>query len=134
MAIYFKGGDKATSIKDLLDKGFSVDQYGWYKFLSTYKTNEFLVQECHVARRSYYDLFEICKTYFPDTTEEDFLDTLLSMHVGGILTCVFCYDIKKVVWFKHPNYLMGNYEKNTTGIDDLSYNDIITKECLNKNK
>jgi len=101
--IYFKGGDKAKNLKELLNLGFSCFAgYGcrpdFAKFTTTYYDKGCTgIYQSTVARRSFQDLLEIAKTYFPKTTEEQLAYHLFfrikNIHVR------YCCTINRVVFY-----------------------------------
>lgn len=68
------------------------------KFSRTYKTPDFSESDCHSARRSFDDLLEISRTYFPETLEKDLALCLEELRKKEKLVCIFCSDINRVVF------------------------------------
>lgn len=122
--IYFKGGENYKTIPELLMAGFDTDDG---KFVPTYSDPLYTDKQCNIARRSYSDIFYICKTYFPNTTREEVAYELT--HLNGIC-CLYCGDVEKIVFrrayqaeFDNRNLLDG--EEYERGVDDISFNDIV---------
>lgn len=131
MNIYFNITDeeleKIKNIKDLFFSQKST-QYPFVLFKETYFDKECTKRQCHCARRSFYDLLDICKTYFPKTTEEELAHLLVNEEN---LCSFYCSDIQKVVFClssKNPyrfNRCGNKYHIEYVGKDQLCYNDII---------
>lgn len=123
--IYLKDGHKHATISDLLAFGFSnTDEVGM--FARTYSDPDCLKAQCHEARRSFSDIFAICKTYFPEATREEVAHTLLNMR---FMSCSFCGDINKLVFraIGHSSScdtsnLWG--EEDEKGVDGLCWDDV----------
>lgn len=97
--IYVKDGDKSKSVKDLLESNFTHYEYDVYKFRSTYTDRELKNLQCKAARRSFPDLFELVKTYFPSTTKRKLayillnkIENMRSFLCPAIKTIVFVVD------------------------------------------
>lgn len=107
--IYFKEAIGAYNLKDLLKRGFSCrrGEGEWYSFVKTYSNPQLTREECHEARRSFDDLLEISRTYFPDTTEEELAKTLYELHGEINLYFFFCSDIHKQVFCTCPKEAMS---------------------------
>lgn len=89
--IYFYGGEKATTLLELLKLGFSAE--GGDFFVETYTDNKYENwQAKEGARRSFSDLLEIARTYFPDTTEKQLMMAMKEMGCYAM----FCSDINKI--------------------------------------
>lgn len=126
--IYFKGADTAHNIKELLENGF----YKNTLFQATYKDPEYRILQCKVARRSFPDLLEICRTYFPKTTESD-LARLLSIDYNSF----YCKDIGRLVFLNEKTYckiaysfdsrMSTLYDENFEDSQGNSYNKILQK-------
>lgn len=124
--IYLKGGHKHATVSDLLAFGFSnTDEVGM--FARTYSDPDCLEAQCHEARRSFSDIFAICKTYFPEATREEVAHTLLNMKY---MACTFCGDINKLV-FRAVGYKpfcddsnLYDDEYDEKGVDGLCWYDI----------
>lgn len=127
MKIYFeqKPG-KRRGIKSLLKMGFS----GQSSFNRTFKDPECTKLEFRRARRSFGDLLLICKTYFPNTTEEKLAKTLLELNKEIGVRASYCYTINKVVFLKDPRkvqfgYGVGPAQKNEKGKGTHSFAEIL---------
>jgi hypothetical protein len=120
MKIYFPQGDTATTLKELLTIGFSKS----HAFVETYFDEEFTLEQCHSARRSFGDLLLIAQTYFPDTTPEKLAYELMSY------MCFYCPTIKKLVFLNEPKIGFNArcstiYKETYKDSDNLCYNDIL---------
>lgn len=75
---------KFEDLHDLLKTGFShqpnqlSNNFG--KFPETFHNKECTYFQCHAARRSFEDLFDISQTYFPETTEEELAKLLFQLN------------------------------------------------------
>lgn len=151
MKIYFKGGEKAKTLKELFSIGFCVDggythfDYKYiYKFKPTYKNKSLSNLECKEAYRSFPDLYKIAQTYFPDASKEEVAYIILNKI--DYMYCIYCNDIQKFVFlvyitlleskkFRRPNnYLIRDID--STG---LSFSNILAlsnkhKKLLQHNK
>ena len=110
--IYFENAN-TESIQSLLKSGFTYASGNIYKFVRTYNDLEFRSEECHPARRSFLDLYYICKTYFPDVTQKEVATVMSKVNNLGI---TYCSDIHKYVFYKAPyayiylnRYVNGDY-------------------------
>lgn len=100
--IYFKGAKEARSVKQLLNIGFKSQYYARGSlFKQTYFDEACTNEECHSARRSFNDLYEIVTTYFPSTSRKKFAFILLSLNN---IICFICNDINKLVFLKEINF------------------------------
>ena len=131
--IYFKQKPgKRRGIKSLLKMGFNN-----FHFKKTYTDIECTKEECHPARRSFGDLLLICRTYFPNTTEQQLAKTLreLSKEIG--IRVSYCSTIDKIVFYKsliknNFTYNICGHLRNRRGEGTHSFNEI--EKLLNKNK
>lgn len=127
MKIYFKQKPgKRRGIKSLLKMGFENP----YSFKRTFKDPEYTKLEFRSARRSFGDLLLICKTYFPNTTEEKLAKTLLELHKEIGVRASYCTTINKVVFFKDPakvsfGYGVNGLQKRLKGEGTHSFNEIL---------
>jgi len=124
--LYFKGAEKARSVKQLLELGFSG---GYYVFFA----QTFLDEDCKIpqldekysARRSFQDLYEIVITYFPSISKKKFAYILLSLPNIG---CFYCVNIRRLVFlrgFRGFDSRMGSkYDKNFKDTTGICFNDI----------
>lgn len=130
MEIYFKITneelEKIKDIKDLILYHKSLSPIGYFN--TTYFDKECTKQQCHSARRSFYDLLDICKTYFPKTTEEELAHFLVNEQN---ISCFYCRDIQKVVFYFAMKSLVNfnrcgdKYNVNYKGKDQICYVDIV---------
>lgn len=101
MNIYFKTRKKPqnmTGIKELLRTGFGLkSNYGTFK--ETFKDPKCTIPECHPARRSFGDLLDICRTHFPNTTEQELAKVMFELHDEIGLGGSVCGTINKPVFF-----------------------------------
>lgn len=122
--IYFKNAEKAKTVNQLLKLGYKTAL-----FQETYKDVEYKNIQCKSARRSFYDLLEICQTYFPKTTEKTLAKLLTKKYFS-----FYCKTTDLLVFmvFQKPgfNRLMSNvYDENYEDSTKLSYNKVL--EFLN---
>ena len=123
MEIYFKSKRTFKDIEELLTYGYS--RYAEC-FKPTYdERNQY---QCHPARRSFGDLLNICRTYFPKTTEKQLAKTIFSLHTSIKLRASYCNTIDKLVFLKDS----GSFDvgvpsgyKNHRGNGTISYNEFI---------
>lgn len=133
MSIYLKIpiGTEINNIKELLGVLYSNNIYNDindYYSITTYYDKECTLIECSKLRRSFEDLLEICRTYFPSTTEEDLMKELLD---STYLKWSKCGDINKIVFyglgfykidiefFERYEKIYRLYSKNTYTLTDL---------------
>lgn len=112
MELYFKGGDKAKNVEELFELFFSNEKK---TFPQTFYDKELHSTQCYtVYGRSFHDIFCVVKTYFPDTTEEEFIKLLKTK----ILYIFYCSDVK------HPVIRIAKYRQKKTVVSKLlgSYN------------
>jgi hypothetical protein len=98
--IYVKDGETAKNIVELLR--ISI---GDYYFRETFSDPELSVRQCHKARRSFEDLYAMCLTYFPETTELDLGAAMREFIDTGVLTCLYCTHINRWVWLNSGHRL-----------------------------
>lgn len=98
MKIYLRNPD-TSSLENLIKEGFSQHSY---QFVETYFDEECLNVQCRTARRSFEDLWEIAKTYFPETTEVILAKTLQNLFNKSFLLLSYCSDIRKAVFWPYP--------------------------------
>ena len=91
--------EAGTSLREFISKCFDG-----YRFYATYHDPENVEMQCHRARRSFDDLLEISRTYFPETTEKELVDILFSPDMKMFIR--FCPDIRKAV-FEGQGYYGG---------------------------
>lgn len=127
--IYVPFGKDYETVYGLLEHGFNDENNNSYqrgKFSRTYSNPECTQLQCTVARRSFGDIFYLCKTYFPNTTREEVAYNLLSIpHMRAI----FCDDIGKLVFraIGHNREFSAQLlfsETNFKGKDGVSLNDV----------
>ena len=132
--IYIKNAN-TNSLKRLLSKGWAGD---YQSFVETYNDKECKDIECGRARRSFEDLLEISRTYFPETTEIELAKTLQELGNKHNLIASFCGDINKLVFWKwvfikpYKNDLLhyvDDSKRDTKGNSPYSANDI--QELIN---
>lgn len=93
MSIYINSeGKKFRSITQLINF-CKLD----FRFKNTFSDEALTKLQCYAARRSFLDLFELVKTYFPDTTEAKLAYILFNKIKN--FRCIYCYNINKVVFF-----------------------------------
>lgn len=128
--IYFKDGDKATDLYDLFKIAYNGNKRTLFPI--TYSDAALTKKQCHKARRSFGDLVEISKTYFPDVTPGEVASLLIELD----LCCFVCSDIEKLVFVNYHDTKgccadsIDDYGVN----DGYSYKDIINLSNKYKNK
>jgi hypothetical protein len=94
---YFKGGELAKTIEELIEMGYSGTGC---KFQETFTDKEYTQLDCKRARRSFLELYDIVKTYFPTCTLSEFAYIIMKKSTCGL--CLFyCGDIEKFVFEKY---------------------------------
>lgn len=95
---------KFNNIKELITWGY-VNGPSGSGFVKTYFDKACTKQQCHSARRSFEDLLDICRTYFPRTGKKQLALTLHSLFTQQLGTmnvmAFYCSNIHKVVFFKY---------------------------------
>lgn len=133
--IYFKDGEKAKNISELISIGYSR---GSNRFKETFFDKKLTKEECHEARRSFTALLEICQTYFPNTTAGELANELIK-NKGSNLRAFVCPGIDKLVFVCDNDNGCTRFdkiEKNSDykGLDGISYDDVLAlKEEFIKN-
>lgn len=123
-----------STLKEFLIFCFRDSKNG---FIETYSDPMFVEIQCAPKRnRSFSDLLELSKTYFPNTTPTE-LAYILCTKIP-YLRCLFCTGIRKVVFYIgnscfepsskdgvtfSTSEIYGNREQK--GVDSLCINDII---------
>lgn len=138
--IYFKGGNKAKTVEELLLNGFSYPRCSIYKFQPTYKNKNMRGLQCKGARRSFKDLVAIVKTYFPKATKEQIAFVLVNdipfiraFHCCSTGLLVFMVDKTNV----DPLFVNENSDMEEEDIHGISFNTIqnlAIKYAKNRNK
>lgn len=136
--IYVKGGDKAKTTAELLINNFAINEYNVFKFKPTYHDAECTKLQCKQARRSFADLLEIVKTYFPSTTRNKLAYIILNKVPN--LICLYCEPTNMLVFVVDiPHsvngvYWMNLYKKDIKFKDkfNMSFEDI--EKLANKYK
>lgn len=99
MNIYFREADSSKTIKELLLSGFIIRYIGSErKFVTTFKDEACKDEDCYPARRSFNDLLWICRTYFPETTEEQLAKVLKELYEERSVRGLYCPNIHKIVF------------------------------------
>ena len=92
MKLYFKNGDQATTLVELLTILYAPLLPKMYGYASpTYFDRELTKLECNAHRRSFEDLLVIAKTYFPKTTKTQLMWALKRINIKFY----HCNGIKK---------------------------------------
>lgn len=105
--IYIENFKNEDNIYHFLQNNYAQPTYDVVgKFCATFKDEACTDLECKPARRSLEDLFDIVRTYYPYATVKDVAEALFKMNDEEAITCLFCYDIKKIVFYRsiHGNY------------------------------
>lgn len=137
--LYIIKGREALNVKELLIQCFSGLEISG--FVSTFYDEDCkTVQTAEGRSRSFGDIFAICKTYFPETTESEVAYTLLSLQPTTIMKApricwLYCLDIDKgVFWLGGENSKVDlhfsclAYHKDfweSVGRDNYSFNYIL---------
>lgn len=102
MKIYFNVTKKVKNVQELIDNLYRTNNNRSNNFAKkTYNEPELITEQCHSARRSFEDLFNIAKTYFPESTKVDVMNALLNIKN---ITFFRCYTINKIVFSKNNGY------------------------------
>lgn len=131
--IYFKTKKLPKNIKDieeLLTRGFTSKSYESKTFLTTYHDQDCTQKQCHNARRSFDDLFTICKTYFPKTTKKELAKTLFTLSKKINLVASYCYTINKLVFYCKD---ISTYDTKKGMLRTLREHEYAKKGCGNYN-
>lgn len=116
--LYIKEGEKAKTIKELLDILFKLDKW-YYSTATTYYDKNFTEIQCEAQRRSFADIYEICQTYFPKVSKEEVAYNLLN----EIKTNAFyCTDVSRIVFRRITND-KSNFDSVMCGSYQKSYED-----------
>lgn len=119
--IYFKNAENAKTVNQLLKLGYNHGQL----FTKTFDDPEFKNLQCDNARRSFYDLLEICQTYFPKTKKERLAKILTKKYFS-----FYCKSTDLLVFMLYirPGFedLMGAiYTADFKDQTGLSYNKVL---------
>jgi len=99
--IYLKLEKQPESFAEILDILYDRDE-SYYSLVATYNDEECTEIQCSYGkRRSFQDLFEIGRTYFPKLTINEFITYLQNKKLGYY----FCGHINRIVFH------FGNSEK-----------------------
>lgn len=97
--IYLKLEKQPESFTEIIDTLYDVEK-SLYSLVQTYRDRECTILQCDKnKRRSFQDLFEIGRTYFPKLTINEFIIYLKNKKLGYY----FCSHINRVV-FHFCNY------------------------------
>ena len=122
--IYFKQAYKATNLDDLLLLLFSNNVYA----VKTYHDEFFKHIQCRAgSRRSFEDLLSIAKTYYPETTEEELMQSLINIRINFY----YCHDISKIVFLGSHGTILTKFV-NFNDYNGKVREDSYTQEQLNK--
>jgi hypothetical protein len=117
--IYFKEAEGSTTLLELLNRGFSGPLN---LFVETFLDPEYsVIQTNAFKRRSFSDLLEIARTYFPDTTEKELMLALKEAKT----IAVFCGEVKKVTFKKNTHggdFTAGTVNQDEVGLDGYTLN------------
>jgi len=99
--IYTKS-DKGSNFKELLHNcQGKKDKWSFYvKFTTTYRDEECETPQCGTAYRSLKNLFELCQTYYPNTTKDEVINFLVNGDetLGMSFNTMFCTTIGELVF------------------------------------
>ncbi len=128
MASYFKDPVLDKGLEEFLKDGFSVrDGYSTLLFKETFDEPELINRNCHAARRSFYDLVDICKTYFPSVTEEEVAAAFNALDNPYIF---FCRDIQKIVFMRLREAPYGNARYDSSCLEEKGCDGFILQNYL----
>lgn len=136
MAIYIKLDKKPNSLRQLMREYFSYAvREPYVTNVRTYYNKECTILQCSAGKwRSFEDVLECAKTYFPSITPKKLLSLLLTLNIKNIdnerceLYMRSCADIRRINVFYSP-YVMG-YSRI---IEEAKYNSKYSwKELLDK--
>lgn len=133
MSIYVKSEKEIKSIQDVVDAMFSEPRIGAIgaKGTETYSDPEFNIIQCKAGKyRSFDDVMEACKTYFPETTIQEVYHAITKPRRYKyfkkylFLYCVYCEDIKKptMIYWHSPALCLKTAKEGS----ELSWYDINT--------
>lgn len=138
MKIYCKINKEGNTLEQFLEAGFSYPTGTQLKFVSTYKDEACIIEQCRPARRSFEELLAIANVYYPGVTEKELAKLLIRKYDNEVYKyCLFfCRDIKKQVILKNSYNSGDSYKKifcwnesyqyqNERGIGKYTSNEII---------
>ncbi len=128
MKLYIKDPKLDGNLSDFLNDFLDNQPYSYSDmvcFRKTYYDEDCKEQQCHEARRSLLELFNVCKTYYPDVTLKE-----VAIEISKIeyLFCRFCDDVEKWVFYKSQD-LYYKYISNVHTKDSIHYTRYSRKGC-----
>lgn len=136
--IYLKLKSKPKRLNTLLRKLFNDCSHGFFGTVETFKDEDCTELQCRAGKfRSFDDVFEVAKTYFPQTTEKKVVETLfkLKFTYEGNRVKIFianCHDIKKpTLAFSGQGMAYGKSSDNTMYKSKYKWSSLLA--LVNKN-
>lgn len=131
MKIYvkIKEGVKINNIKELIEYLYSKDGSDHHYSQKTYRDEGCTNTQCKGYRRSFEDLYDLSKTYFPNATKPELMSALMSI---PRLRWYRCNDIGKIV-FHGAGSRQVSKEHFQIGIN-IGLNGRLTKETHKLNE
>ncbi len=99
--IYLKLKSKPKRLNTLFRHLFNHCRHGFFGSVETFRDEDCTILQCNSGRfRSFDDVYDIAKTYFPETTEKKVMKALLKLNLPyeGEKVKIYianCHDIKK---------------------------------------
>jgi hypothetical protein len=98
MEIYYNEKKYSKSKIDFMVNYIPSQLDGWSKNPTTYYKDNNQIQSGEYYRRSFLDLFYLCNTKFKTTTKPEFARIIISLVSKGIITAIYCPDIRRIVF------------------------------------
>lgn len=118
--IYFKEAN-ANSLQDLFLSFFRHEPGASHPYLhghKTYSDQKFLYPQCEETKmRSFNDLYDIARTYFPEVTPKEVFETLIALPIKVKVQLGFCSTMRRIrfVYLGMENRSSAvNYEEEST--------------------
>jgi hypothetical protein len=100
----------------------------------TFNDPECLCEEFRKAYRSFPDIYLICKTYFPEVTQEEVKKAIITLgHSYYEVGTLFCNDIKKWVFYRTGKSLESHQldmNEKLIAHNEVPVNNLFTKSKL----
>lgn len=96
--IYFENPNK-KNLQTLLNSLYTNTGYSKLTFYD----KELKIIECSGKRRSFEDLYLICKTYFPKTNKKEVMKALININI----LFYYCMHIKKIVFHYNGSHAIN---------------------------
>ena len=137
MAIYVKFAEesKPKTVREFLHKFFSSYKEQYLRNVKTYSNKECTILQCNADKyRSFDDIFELVKTYYPTVSIGTIFKILLTLKpkhndIVYNLFMMSCKDIKKIncLYVKFQGNNVKNYKEiisNTTYDSNYKYEEL----------